>query len=384
MSEVSFPYSERILQWVWNELLFDNTSLTTECGKSIQIIHQGNLNHSDGPDFKSAKLLIGNIEWNGSVELHLRSSGWKEHNHHSDHNYENVILHVVVEENPRPVSTLSGGSPFTLNLLPFIHSDLGSFLSNLDHSKKLPCSGNLTFISEDVFHEQIERSHQEYLTKKINDFLSFYTSDTSQSVAWKNALIVSVFDGFGISQNREQMRALAYTLVNSEYDTLHNLQSKADHTAFSSSEINWNFKGSRPYSHPARRIKTAVHFLHLIKSTRFEDFLDARSYKLWNMWCSEIGVQNAGHPKILYATVFLPALYFLGKLYHSEKITAAIKEEWNLFKAPIPKILLSEFAQLEISPSFYQKKLGSIHQLREYCKPKNCSECLVLKKAFSS
>ena len=125
------------------------------------------LNHSDGPDFKSSKLLIGNIEWNGSVELHLKSSGWKSHNHHSDHNYDNVILHVVAEENPSPVSTLSGSSPFTLNLLPYIHSDLGSFLSNLDHSKKLPCSGNLTFISEEVFQKQIERSHREYLHKKI-------------------------------------------------------------------------------------------------------------------------------------------------------------------------------------------------------------------------
>ncbi|MEQ9092326.1 MAG: DUF2851 family protein [Balneola sp.] len=384
MSEATFPYSERILQWVWNELLFDSTSLTTECGKSIQIIHQGILNHSDGPDFKSSKLLIGNIEWNGSVELHLKSSGWKAHNHHSDHNYNNVILHVVAEEAPGPVSTLSGSSPFTLNLLPYIHSDLGSFISNLDHSGKLPCSGNLRFISEDVFHEQIERSHQEYLNQKVDDFLSFYTSDVSQSTAWKNALTISVFDGFGISQNREQMRTLAYALLNSEYDTLPRIQSKADYIAFTSSQINWNFKGTRPHSHPASRIKTAVHFLHLIKSTPFEDFLNARSYKLWNVWCSEIGVQKAGHPKILYATVFLPALYFLGKLYHSKKITAAVNEEWNLFKAPIPKILLSEFAQLEIPPSLYQKKLGSIHQLREYCKPKNCSECLVLKKAFSS
>jgi hypothetical protein len=384
MPEASFPYSEQILQWVWNELLFDNTCLRTECGKPIQIIHQGILNHSDGPDFKSSKLVIGNIEWNGSVELHLKSNGWKAHNHHSDHNYNNVILHVVAEENPSPVSTLSGSSPFTLNLLPYIHSDLGAFLSNLDHSKKLPCTGNLTFISEDVFHEQIARSHQEYLNKKVDDFISFYSSDTSQSTAWKNALIVSVFDGLGISRNREQMRTLAYNLLNSKYDSLHGLQSKADDIAFRSSQINWNFKGTRPHSHPARRIKTAVHFLHLIKSTPFEDLLNADSYKLWNVWCSEIGVQNAGHPKILYATVFLPALYFLGKLYHSEKITAAVKEEWNSFKAPIPKILLSEFAQLKISPSFYQKKLGSIHQLREYCKPKNCSECLVLKKAFSS
>lgn len=384
MPEKSFPYSEQILQWVWNDLLFDTTSLTTECGKSIQILNQGVLNKTDGPDFKFSKILIGGIEWNGSVELHLKSSGWKSHNHHNDSNYDNVILHVVVENNPKPIQTSSGSSPFTLNLLPHINADLRSFLSNFDQTKSLPCSGNLTFISKEVFLEQIERSHKEYLSKKVEDFLNFYSPSVSQSLAWKNALIISIFDGFGISKNRTQMKSLAYSLLNESYQSIDDLKAKVYRIAFNDSQIQWNYKGSRPNSHPAKRIGLAIQFFHFVKSTPFEEFLSSDSLELWRKWCLQIGIHKAGHPKIIYATVFLPALYFLGELYHSKKLISSVKKEWTLFQAPIPRILLSEFTELNIPSSEYQKKLGSIHQLRKYCKPKNCSECLVLKKAISS
>lgn len=384
MSKKSFPYSEHILQWVWNELLFDTTSLTTECGKSLRILNQGILNRSDGPDFKSSRLLIDGMEWHGSVELHLISSGWVSHNHHTDRNYNNVVLHVVAENSPRKVHTFSGSAPFTLNILPYIHSGLASFLSNFDRSRSLPCSGNLTFLSQEIFQEQIERSHQEYLSKKVDDFLCFFSPSISQSLAWKNALILSIFDGLGISGNRHQMRELASTLLTKKYESLAQLKSQATNIAFENPDIKWNYKGLRPNSHPSKRINTAIEFFHFVKSTPFEHFLTPESHKIWFKWCAQIGIQNAGLPKILYATVFLPSLYFLGKLFQSEKIIDSVKNEWNLFSAPIPKILLSEFTQLNISPSVYQKKLGSVHQLREYCKPKKCSECLVLKKAISS
>ena len=384
MSDTSFPYSEHILQWVWNELLFDTSSLTTECGKSLQILNQGILNKSDGPDFKSSKLLIDGIEWHGSIELHLISSGWISHSHHTDKNYNNVVLHVVAENNPKPVQTSSGSTPFTLNILPHIHPGLVSFLSNLDQSRSLPCSGNLTFLSKEIFREQIERSHQEYLSKKIEDFLSFYSPSISQSLAWKNALILSIFDGLGISGNRHQMQKLASLLLTKKYETRVQLRSEATNIAFENPGIKWNHKGLRPHSHPAKRIDTALEFFRFVKLTPFEDFLTPESHKLWFKWAAQIGINNAGLPKILYATVFLPSLYFLGNLFHSEKLIESVKNEWNSFRAPIPKILLSEFTQLNIPPSIYQKKLGSVHQLREYCKPKKCSECLVLKKAISS
>jgi len=385
MTRTAFPYSEQVLQWVWNEQLFDTDNLFTECGKQIQILKQGVLNNSDGPDFKDGKIIIGGLEWNGSIELHLVSSGWKQHGHHLDKNYNNVILHVVTENEPSSVLTKSDCTPFTLNLLPHLLPDLNVFLTNIEHSKHLPCSKNLKFISEKVFQEQIKKAHHEYLDKKVNDFLSFYSPDISQSLSWKHALIISIFDGFGISNNRLQMQELAKQLLSKEHQSLKDLQKLATRFAFGSeSSIEWNLKGCRPNSHPKSRINTAVQFINFILETPFEEFLSPKAIDLWALWCEKINIHKAGHPKILFATVYLPALYFAGSLYHSHSLTESVKDQWNSYQAPIPPILLSKFKKLDVSSSIYKNKLGAIHQLEHYCTPKKCSECLVLKKVISS
>lgn len=385
MPKRSFPYSEQILQWVWNEQLLDTKNLYTQCGKPIKILHQGKLNHTDGPDFKHAKILVGDIEWNGSVELHLVSSGWNHHNHQFDENYDNVILHVVTENNPKAVTTKNGNLPYTLNLLPFISSELHHFLSNLNHSRDLPCASGLHFISEEAFLQQIEKAHQEYLEKKVEDVLAFYSPSIAQSTAWKQALIISIFDGFGISKNRTSMQRLAKSLLQFNYTDISEIQEHAHELAFgASSTLSWNFKGCRPNAHPAKRIKTAIQFMHVIHNTPIEKFLAKNALHFWQHWCKDFGIHNAGHPKILFGTVYLPALYLLGTLYHSQSIRQKVIQKWNSFQAPIPSTLLSKFETLGISSTKYRKKLGSVYQLNKYCRTKNCSECFVLKKAISS
>ncbi|MGB1316637.1 MAG: DUF2851 family protein, partial [Flavobacteriales bacterium] len=89
---------EDLLQHIWQHQLFDSQNLRTVDGAVVEIIRSGDLNSNAGPDFSNARLKIDGVEWAGNVEIHVRSSDWLRHNHQHDSNYQNIILHVVFED----------------------------------------------------------------------------------------------------------------------------------------------------------------------------------------------------------------------------------------------------------------------------------------------
>ncbi len=72
--------------------------MLTNGGETIQIQFPGHYNTNQGPDFSDAKIKIDKTTWAGTVELHIKTSDWNKHNHQHDKNYNNVILHVVWED----------------------------------------------------------------------------------------------------------------------------------------------------------------------------------------------------------------------------------------------------------------------------------------------
>jgi len=96
------PPSEMEVQALWFEQLYQ-PALTTDDGRTVEIIQPGFWNHGGGPDFSRAvarfrkdgktddDLTIGN------VEVHLRPADWNGHGHHADTAYDETILHVVWE-----------------------------------------------------------------------------------------------------------------------------------------------------------------------------------------------------------------------------------------------------------------------------------------------
>lgn len=90
--------TERLLQYIWQFQYFNKSELATTAGEIVQIIHPGQFNSDQGPDFSNAKIIIDKTTWAGTIELHLKSSDWNKHKHSGDRNYDNVILHVVWED----------------------------------------------------------------------------------------------------------------------------------------------------------------------------------------------------------------------------------------------------------------------------------------------
>lgn len=92
---MNFP--EEFLHYVWQFRSFNYQHLKTASGDDLTILHPGFLNKDAAHDFSHAKIKIGKTIWAGNIEIHIRFSDWLKHNHQSDRSYENVILHVVYE-----------------------------------------------------------------------------------------------------------------------------------------------------------------------------------------------------------------------------------------------------------------------------------------------
>jgi hypothetical protein len=69
---------------------------TTGDGRSATILDFGEWNHEAGPDFVRATVRIGDDARSGAIEVDLDASGWETHQHATNADYENVVLHVVV------------------------------------------------------------------------------------------------------------------------------------------------------------------------------------------------------------------------------------------------------------------------------------------------
>lgn len=388
MHSQGFPYSENLLQWVWENLLFDIGELVTEKDSSVKIHNPGSLNHTDGPDFSHAIIEIDGMIWHGSVEIHLRSSGWEQHGHHLDENYNQVILHVVAEQSPKNVILENGGSPHTLNLLPYLPEELKQFITHFRSSSHLPCVNGLHYISPEAFRMQIQKAHREYFEKKVNDLMAFYSPDQLPTKAWKDALVISIFDAFGIAYNRKPMQEMGRWFLLQEVEDEVRLIDRAFCVAgFTGSEsvFSWNYKGVRPNNHPRRRVEQAIKLSLKILKMPMETFFEESPDFFFESISKKAGVNHLNRTQIIYGTVFLPAIYLLGTLFGSKKISEQAHRLWESLHTPIPKGLLKKIEGINgIDREDYAAKLGSIHQLKAYCSSGRCTECFVLKKAILS
>jgi len=106
---------EEFLHYLWKYTLYDPDCLCDTAGNRIIVRHPGEYNRDSGPDFFNARIIIGGTEWAGNVEIHTRSSHFEVHGHNNDHAFDNVILHVVAE-NDRRVLNARGEELLTVSL----------------------------------------------------------------------------------------------------------------------------------------------------------------------------------------------------------------------------------------------------------------------------
>ncbi|MCW9708561.1 DUF2851 family protein [Fodinibius salsisoli] len=395
MRKTAPTYHEKLLHWIWETRNFNTRSLHTASGDPVKIHFPGQSNKSDGPDFSGAQIEIGQLQWYGDVEIHWKLSDWHAHGHGQDPRYNNVVLHVVFRSTDQRSLRKDRTSVPTLCLAPQLSHPLEAFLEEYLKHPQLPCSKQLSYISEEAFARQIKKAHNEYFEQKIDDLLSFYDPDLPPSRAWLKILTVALFDGLGISHNRESMRKLCSHLVEriTEFDSADDCKRHAlslsgllDDSP-SPTSYKWNHKGCRPNNQPRIRIQQAALAFWYIYQQPFGHWMRTPPQKSWKKLIQSIDMAPSVGPErssILFGTVFLPSLYILGNLFHK---TSLKDKAWNLWvnhEVKLPKSLLKKFHKTELRPALYNNKLGTIHQLRNYCQKGGCQKCFVFKNEIFS
>src|SRR5580700_4567614 len=100
--------NEALFQFIWQYSLYNTAGLHTPDGEAVTVVYSGKLNRDAGPDFLEGKIKIGNTILVGNIELHIKSSDWLKHGHQHDLAYQNLILHVVYEND---VPDAAGNTP---------------------------------------------------------------------------------------------------------------------------------------------------------------------------------------------------------------------------------------------------------------------------------
>lgn len=422
-------FKEDFLHYIWKFKRFKTQHLVTTNGETIQIVKVGVHNQDSGPDFFNAQLKIGNTTWAGNVEIHLKSSDWNAHLHQKDKAYDNVILHVVYEDNAEVKNTNNNLIP-TLELKENIDLDLLHHYHQLIYSKnKIPCGNQLNKVTTFEFNNWLERLLLERLERKT----ILITNHLKQN---KNNLDETfyhfLFKYFGLNVNAipfEQLaqntplkiiekhpqqisiEALLYGQAGFLNDDLNDeyFQRLKKEYAFLQAKfqlqgidkVTWKFSKLRPSNFPTIRISQLAmllknhprlfsKILELKEVKSIQQLFKTQASAYW-LTHYQFGVETNSKPKKVGKTllnnliinVVAPFLFVYGKQHQQEKYIHLALQLLEQTPAEANSII-TNWKALGIKSSNAAKTQALIELKNNHCTPKKCLSCYVGNKLLNS
>jgi len=211
--------SESFLHYVWQCQYFEKKELKTTTGDSLLIFKQGLLNSDAGPDFSQAKVRIDGIDWAGSIEIHIQSSGWLDHGHQQDKAYENVVLHVVWEED-KIINRKDGTRMPALELKGRVDDQLlRKYQKLLANTSVIPCEHSFRIADSFIRLSMIEKALMTRLESKAKLVTTLLEQNTGD---WEETAYQILASNFGFKINKEPFlqlaKALPYKLIKKHHD----------------------------------------------------------------------------------------------------------------------------------------------------------------------
>jgi hypothetical protein len=192
---------EDFIHYIWKLKKFDFGNSRTTSGLPVCIIDSGTVNLHSGPDFFNAKIRIGDQVWAGNVEIHIKASDWYVHRHEKDPAYENVILHVVWQDDMEVFRSDNSSIP-TLDISRLVGENALQNYENLllsgKEDKWINCEKDFKGFSDFDINNRLEPLYFERLQLKseaILDLLKFSGNN------WEAVLFYMLAKNFGLNVN---------------------------------------------------------------------------------------------------------------------------------------------------------------------------------------
>ena len=412
---------EKLLQYIWQFQHFNKNELAAMHGEPLQIIHPGNFNTNQGADFSEAKIKIGNTTWAGNIELHIRSSDWNLHNHSSDKNYGNIILHVVWEHDKE--INIAGNNLPTLVLQNRVSKLLlNKYEELMNTSFFIPCENYVHTIKELTLLNWKQRLLAERLENKSAIIFSFLKQNNFH---WEETFWWLIAKNFGIKVNADVFekiaRSLSVTILAKHKNQIHQLEAlllgqagllekefTEDYPKMLQKEYHFYkkkyklekpplqlfFLRMRPANFPTLRlaqlamlISNSTHLFSKIKESKsiseLKKLLDVTANDYWHYHYvfdetsafkkKKLGAQMIDN--ILINTV-APILFAYG-LHHNEQQYKDKAIAW-LEEIPSEKNVITKgFEALKFSNKNSFDSQAYIQLKNEYCNNKRCLECAI-------
>ncbi|MBK1894221.1 DUF2851 family protein [Chryseobacterium paridis] len=412
--------TEKLLQYLWNFKVFKNFDFKDVEGNPVEIINFGKWNTDAGPDFLLAKIKINNIFLSGNIELHVKSSDWIFHNHSQDPNYQNIILHVVFQ-NDIEIEEFNDKKVPKLELKNYIdESILWKYEKLIKENQFIPCED--IFNKDNIpinFHEEnivkkLDQKSQE-LEKSLEQSKNNFEAVLFHSLAYSFGLKVNAFifkqiaESIDFSiinkirQNKNQLEGLLFG-ISGWLDQPQDEQMKIWKREFdfvkakyqiSDMKFHPKFLRLRPPNFPTIRLSQLAALYHnhqnlfsrIILSKDPNElvnvFKDIQASEYWNDHFNFGKTSTVNQPKTLsyefiqlvILNTILPLKYTYHK-YHNEEILSEILEFYKKI-SPEKNAIITSWKKLGIQMNNSLETQSLIYHFKTSCEEKNCLKCRI-------
>jgi len=420
---------EDFLIYLWSQRLLSPV-LKTQQNEDIVVLKPGIRNHDSAPDFFNALIKIDNKTWAGNVEIHVNSSDWDKHGHTNDKAYDNIILHVVYNDD-KPIKRSSGEIIPCLALNNSIDKNIVKTFNGFMSARTwIACENMISEVGHFDLHHWLDKLTIERLEKRATNILAELEENKFN---FQETFYHKLANGFGFNTNSAAFELLAAStplsilskhrnnllqieallfgqagFLNQEYSDDYPNKLKREYL-FLSHKYNlksidrklWKFMRLRPSNFPTIRISQFALFIQKSEGllTRiFETKSLQTVISLFETYTSEYWQHRYQFDKtskkrskkvlgktsidLLIINTIVPFMFTYGQINNIPLLKDRSIEWLEKTKAE-SNLITRNFSKHNIKPSNAFQSQALIQLYKEYCTNRRCLECRIGHKLMS-